>query len=56
MHAVAFLGDGERRSEADGVARLRFPSFEICRVGVEGCGLDARVREEVLGELHGDFR
>lgn len=56
MQAVAFLGDGERRSVADGVARLRFPSFEICLVGVEGCGLDARVREKVFRDLDGDFR
>lgn len=36
----AFFGDGERRSVADGVARLRFTTFGVlCRVGVDGCSL-----------------
>lgn len=57
MHVVAFLGDGERRSEADGVARLRFSDLNtVCRVGVEGCGLNARVRAMALRHLDGDFR
>ena len=45
----AFFGDGDRRSVADGVIRLRFTTFDVpCRVGVEGCGLGAFDRETDL--------
>lgn len=52
----AFFGDGDRRSVADGVVRLRFTTFDVpCRVGVEGCGLVVCDREMDLDGVPSAF-